>query len=183
MASWQTCCGQIPSRSEHALLCGVLLTVAHRYNEGENKPSSWTYRDNRYGLCILIFILSSFLSNRGCSYHFSFKAVLDFLHSNDLFSVIRGKERRREMFCRLSLGGRTRGHVPRLPDVQSRPQEQLPLSHHHLLRPQLLVCSFVVVALSFSRLRSDDHGNKAAVLEYGLGNVMNIKQFSAVEHP
>lgn len=29
----------------------------------------------------------------------------------------------------------------------------------------------------------DDHGNKGAILEYGLGNVMNIKQFSAVEHP
>ena len=32
-------------------------------------------------------------------------------------------------------------------------------------------------------LLSDDHGNKGAILEYGLGNVMNIKQFSAVEHP
>lgn len=31
-------------------------------------------------------------SNRGCSYHFSFRAVLEFLHSNDLFSVIRGHE-------------------------------------------------------------------------------------------
>ncbi len=30
---------------------------------------------------------------------------------------------------------------------------------------------------------SDDHGNRGAILEYGLGNVMNIKQFSAVEHP
>lgn len=34
-----------------------------------------------------------------------------------------------------------------------------------------------------SNARSDDHGNKGAILEYGLGNVMNIKQFSAVEHP
>jgi hypothetical protein len=38
---------------------------------------AWTYRDN---------------SNRGCSYHFSFRAVLEFLHANDLFSVIRGHE-------------------------------------------------------------------------------------------
>lgn len=60
------------------LMCDLLWSdPVPDYNDTDGSRGAWTYRDN---------------SNRGCSYHFSFRAVLDFLHSNDLFSVIRGHE-------------------------------------------------------------------------------------------
>jgi len=90
---------------------------------------------------------------RGCSYSFTYAAVCKFLDENNLLSVFRAHEVQYNGYRMYKERECEDGQFPSMITIFSAPN----------------YC--------------DDHGNKAAVLEYGLNDVLNIKQFKAVEHP
>ena len=90
---------------------------------------------------------------RGCSYSFSYAAVSKFLDNNNLLAVFRAHEVQYQGYKMYKERECEDGQFPSMITIFSAPN----------------YC--------------DDHGNKGAVLEYGLNDLLNIKQFKAVEHP
>ena len=90
---------------------------------------------------------------RGCSYSYTFAGVCKFLNENNLLSMFRAHEVQYQGYRMYKERDCEDGQFPSIITIFSAPN----------------YC--------------DDHGNKAAVLEYGLNDVLNIKQFKAVEHP
>ena len=90
---------------------------------------------------------------RGCSYSYTYAAVCKFLDRNNLLAVFRAHEVQYQGYRMYKERDCEDGQFPSIITIFSAPN----------------YC--------------DDHGNKGAVLEYGLNDLLNIKQFKAVEHP